>query len=484
VTSSTAERWTARVHHAVGLGLGLSLLYLSVGQMTGGELRVGAAAVRITPPVGMPMAGYFYDRAAEGVHDDLQAKALVFSLDGAKATMIACDMESIPRPIIEEARRLIEQSTGIAASRIMISATHAHTGPLMPGRNRASNPGGEMGRIAHRYAAGLPALIAESAQRANAALRPATLSAGKGSEPALTFNRRFFMTDGTVGWNPGKLNPKIVKPVGPIDPEVAVAYVETADNKPLATYVNYAMHLDTVGGTSFSADYPYTLAQILGKVKGPEMLTMFTIACAGDLNHLNVKIKDPQQGNAEAARIGTVLAGEVLKVYTRLQAVVPSTLSVRSQVVKLPLAPVSPEELPKAQAVAAKYGTAEYGKEDKVSFLDVVRAFKVIDVLSHNGMPIEAEVQVIALGDQVAWVSLPGEIFNELGTAIKKASPFPNTILVEQANDSIGYVPTRAAYAQGNYEAVTTRCAAGSGEMLVDAAVRLLQASYPQEPRR
>jgi hypothetical protein len=31
------------------------------------ELRVGAAAVPITPPVGIPMAGYYSERGAKGV---------------------------------------------------------------------------------------------------------------------------------------------------------------------------------------------------------------------------------------------------------------------------------------------------------------------------------------------------------------------------------------------------------------------------------
>jgi hypothetical protein len=84
-------------------------------------------------------------------------------------------------------------------------------------------------------------------------------------------------------------------------------------------------------------------------------------------------------------------------------------------------------------------------------------------------------VQVITLGDEVAWVSLPGEIFVELGLAIKRASPFRYTMIAELANGSIGYIPNRAAYPQGNYEVVSARCAEGSGELLVDAAVRLLK---------
>ena len=71
-------------------------------------------------------------------------------------------------------------------------------------------------------------------------------------------------------------------------------------------------------------------------------------------------------------------------------------------------------------------------------------------------------MQVVALGDDVAWVSLPGEIFVELGLAIKQDSPFPHTIIAELANGSIGYIPARRAYAQGNYEVVSARCAEGS----------------------
>jgi neutral ceramidase len=89
-------------------------------------------------------------------------------------------------------------------------------------------------------------------------------------------------------------------------------------------------------------------------------------------------------------------------------------------------------------------------------------------------------VQVIALGNEVAWVSLPGEIFTELGLAIKLDSPFPHTIIAELANGSIGYIPSRRAYEQGNYEVVSARCAQGSGERLVDAAVKMLKALHAE----
>jgi hypothetical protein len=110
-----------------------------------------------------------------------------------------------------------------------------------------------------------------------------------------------------------------------------------------------------------------------------------------------------------------------------------------------------------------------------VPFLEQVNAFKVLDVDARHGQPHEVEVQVVALGREVAWVSLPGEIFAELGLALKQDSPFPHTIIAELANGSVGYIPARRAFAQGNYEVVSTRCAEGSGELLVSTAVRLLK---------
>ncbi len=106
--------------------------------------------------------------------------------------------------------------------------------------------------------------------------------------------------------------------------------------------------------------------------------------------------------------------------------------------------------------------------------MKLVRSLRVQEVAARGGKPYRVEVQVIALGKDVAWVSLPGEIFVELGLAIKKRSPFPHTFLVELANESVGYVPDRRSYAEGNYEPESARCGAGSGEKLVEAAVKLL----------
>jgi hypothetical protein len=167
-----------------------------------------------------------------------------------------------------------------------------------------------------------------------------------------------------------------------------------------------------------------------------------------------------------------VLAGNVFKAYTRLQSLEPQTLRMRSEMIKLALPELKPGDVEAARAIAARVGTTNTPK-----FLEQVNAFKVLDVAAREGKPQEVEVQVIALGDDLAWVSLPGEIFVELGLEIKKKSPFRHTLIAELANGAIGYIPNKKAYDEGNYEPVSARCAKGSGELLVESALKLLRAA-------
>jgi neutral ceramidase len=441
------------------------------------ELRAGAAAVKITPPKGAPLAGYYYNRAAEGVHDDLYAKALVLEQEGTRVAFVVCDLISLSRPIVEEARKLASEAAGVRGENVMMSATHSHTGPVLRGGSTRNAAQGGEEDVAVKYAEELPKLIAESLKLAAERLTNAIVSAAIGYEDGLSFNRRYFMKDGTVAWNPGKLNTNIVRAAGPIDPDLGVLLIQTPDAKAsIATYVNFAMHPDTVGGLQISADYPYTLSRFLSEYQGTEMLTVFANGACGNINHVDVKWKDPQKGHHEAARIGTILAANVLQAYKKAQPV-SGLLRARSEIVKLPLPIVSEAEIEEARRIARIPADA---KTPQPKFLERVKAYKVLDVMARDGKPHEVEVQVIALGDEVAWVSLPGEIFTELGLAIKKASPFRCTFIAELANGSVGYIPNREAYAQGAYEVVSSRCAEGSGELLVQSAIHQFKALHKE----
>ncbi len=454
------------------------LFTAAVASAHSAELKLGATTVPINPPPGLGLAGYYHERGNEGVLDDIAAKAVVLDDGSTRAAIVVCDLISMPKWIVTDARELVEKRTGIPGGNVMIAATHTHTAPVLFrewSRDETDGGGIEASKI---YSRTLPKLIADAVAAANEKRQLARVSAGREREAQLANNRRYWMRDGSVGWNPGKLNPQIVRPAGPIDPEVGVFFAETAAAKPapLLTFVNYAMHPDTTGGTRISADYPGALARALALYQGPDMLTIFANGTCGNINHTDVHWAGAQGSPREAARLGTVLAAAVFKAYPRLQPLTNAgALRVRSEIVKLPLPAFTPGQLEEARADVR---TAKDNTRD--GFMKLVRAHRVLDTAAREGRPQEVEMQVIALGRDVAWVAWPGEIFVELGLSVKAGSPFAHTYNVELANGTIGYIPNKSAYPEGNYEVESARVAEGSGEMLVTSALRLLAALFDE----
>lgn len=450
------------------LCIGFAMLCCTAPNATAGDLQIGAAVVKITPPEGTPLAGYYSARGAKNVLDDLYSKALVLEQDGVKVALVVCDLVTLPRRTVVDARKRIEKQTGIPAAHVMISATHTHTGPVIVRDSPRDDIDGSNSDLGRRYSEALPEMIGRSVADANARLAAARLSAAIGREEHISFNRRFVMNDNTVSWNPRKRHPDIARPAGPIDPDVGIVAFDTPKGKPLAMYLNFAMHPDTVGGEMISADFPGVLARLLADCRDPALVTVFANGCCGNINHRNIAWLDPQKGPHEARRLGTILAGAVGRAVPQLTPPKGRGLKARSAMLSLPLAPITPADVELAKEVIRRF------REPKTTFLEKVKAYQVLDVAARNGKPLEVEVQVIAFADEVAWVSLPGEIFVELGLAIKQASPYRYTFLAELANGSIGYIPNELAYREGNYEVVSARCAAGSGEKLVTTARKLL----------
>lgn len=457
-----------RIRNSMNLFTTILLFYVAL--CPAASLRVGVAAVNIDPSNGTPMAGYYSARGSESVLDSIHAKTAVFDDGKTQVAMIGCDLLGIPDAVVTQARAEIEKTTGIPGSHVMIWATHTHTGPSLVKDLADEDFYGNASEPAKTYTNSLPAKLAQAVVEARGKRIDAEIFFARESESRLSFCRRYWMKDGTVGWNPGKSNPNTIRPVGPIDPEVAIVYARTADDKPLLSFVNFAMHTDTTGGNRISADYPGALSRRLADYKGPDMLTLFANGTCGDINHLNVNWPNRQQGPQEANRLGTILAASVFKAWMDLRPVGDTSLRVRKQVLELSLPPVTERQIAQAEAVK-KQG-------DQAKFMDQVLAYKTLDIAARKGKPIEAEVQVITMGSDLAWVALPGEVFVALGLSIKASSPFKQTHVIELANGSIGYIPSRSAYAEGNYEVVSSRCAEGSGEMLVSAAIKMLGEVY------
>ncbi len=458
----------------------LYLLQFAVLSAAASQLEAGVAVVDITPPVGYRMSGYFHERCSTGVHDPLKAKAIVLEQGGRRAALVFVDLIGVTRGVVSDARKQATEATGIPSSNILVAATHSHTGPLYFGPLRdhwhrlAVEEKGDDPAEKADYRDELTGKIARAVEIAAGDTRPVSLMAGMLEQIGLSFNRRFHMKGGgPVRFNPGKLNPDILRPAGPIDPDLGVILARYADGKdpdaPDFSLSVFALHLDTVGGTEFSADYPYHTEKTLQQRFGNGFVSMFGTGPCGDINHIDVSHGRRQKGQEEAVRIGGAIGKTILDNIEKLRPVDAPSLAVRSAMVDVPLQEYTAEDLDAARKLLVK------STKTDVPFLERVAASKVLKLHARKTRTLPMEVQVFRLSENVAIVGLPGEIFVELGLAIKKASPFSKTMVVELANDAPAYIPTEKAFKEGSYETVNCIIAPGGGEKLVDKAVELLQ---------
>lgn len=463
------------------------------------ELRVGAAEVEITPPVGFPMAGYYHERLATGAKDPLKAKALVFRDGETRAAVVACDLTGIATDLTAEVRERIARATGIPGEAVTVCGTHSHTAPDY-GRDlyeHVSELRGGTPPAQPRYTATLIEAIAKAVIDADRAAVPAVLSRAEViQETPVSFNRRFVMRDGTVKTWQSHANPEVVRAAGPIDPAVGVVVARpAAGGAPLATFTNFALHLDTVGGLEWSADYPYFIEESVRGALGNGVVSVFGLGCCGDINHSNPRSTVRNKTDF----IGKALGATVVGALPRVRPVKNPRLRSFSETVLLPLQAPSVAEVQAARGLL----TAVQGGQN-AEFFAQVTAYKQVMIdqlrekqpteapgrwlkwgLTHRlagvGDALPVEVRVIALADDLALVFLPGEVFVELGLAIRQGSPFDQTLVVELSNavETI-YIPNRGAYAQGGYEVTNSALQPGGGEMLVEAALRLLAKAAQQ----
>ncbi len=440
-------------------------------------LRGGVATVDITPPIGYRMSGYFFERLSTGVSNPLQAKALVLEEGGEWLALVSCDLIGIPREASDRVRKEAAKQSGIPAMNILIHATHSHTGPLYWGalRNylheRAVEKEGSDPCEKEDYPGELVAKLVEAIQQAKQKMLPMRIEAGVAEQQGLSFNRRFHMKDGTVRFNPGVLNPEIEKAAGPIDPEIGIVFFrDVSTGTARAGLVNFALHLDTVGGTEYAADYPYYLEKALREKHGKNFVLLYGTGTCGDINHIDVMRKE----RLKAEYIGNTLGKTVNASSDQLKPQMRPMLGVRNQVLQAPLQQFDSAKIEWAKENIQKVGTQE------LSFLQQVEAYKILACQMRGGKAMPLEVQVFRLSDEAAVVGLPGEVFVDLGLAIKKASPFPVTLVIELCQDCPGYIPTTKAFAEGSYETVNSRIAPGGGEVMAKTAIRLLKDLKPQ----
>lgn len=439
------------------------------------DLLVGIAQVDYTPRVGLPLMGNFRtDYAARGVHDPLYAKAIVFQDPaGRHIAIVSVDICMLDRGNVAFMRDYIAARSPLKPQEILITATHTHSAPAPM----------VLGSLPKCEDVDIEAFLSAASQAVVLAckdLRPAQLAVGQVEERRVSFNRRLLCRDGQTHMNWEGLDPAfVVEPRAPIDPRMTTLAV-IRDEQPVAALVNFGLHPAILAGDNwlYSADFPGYLCEAMTRLRGPDFVTMFVNGPCGDVNHLDYS--DPLQGRGYqmTQRLGYLLA---VSAQEALQGSVPvegPAIGLSHERVGLPRLRISEDEIAWCRKVIAEADRG--GSPGQVDGLpDEFYARTRVKMHAAQHTDDQVEVMAIRIGD-VGIVGLPGEILCELGMGLVSRSPAKRTLVIELANDAIGYIPTREAYPHGGYEVTpgATLYQPGCGERLVDSAVRQLTALF------
>jgi len=432
-------------------------------------IRAGFAEKVITPPVGVYLAGYFHDRIAERVRDDLYVKAAVFEAGGQRVAIVACDLAHVGREIVHDAKHRVYESIGIPPESVIISATHTHTGPEILERSRSP--------VDSKYVAALGPAIAAVVEEAAGQMFPAQLRPNTGCEEELSFNRLLRMRDGSdqFGWDG---DPKEVAGVaGPIDPEMVVLGIYDQESNLRGLLLNFALHVDVIGGGSadfISADWPGELARTVNAIYGEGVTTLFLQGTCGDINHCTHHATELPTGlEPKAIQLGRALGAVAVNAVEKAEPACDETIDSLLRTLEIPYYEVDEDLRKRVEQLKKKSPINDFEK-----FL-----IEVVEVWPHDGDLAEVPIQAVRLGP-LGMAVLPGEVFVHWGLTIKKWSPAPYSMVVELANDTFGYTPTIEQAERGGYGAMpilSRQLEASAGRIMSDEVLRMMNQLWKPE---
>jgi len=441
-------------------------------QSSSSPLLLGHARAEITPPLGLPMAGYAWRKndGCTAVDDPLYADACLLQQGETRFLLITTDLCSVDENWSAPLRERIAASTGISPQNIVITASHTHFGPKM-----MSKPISDAHQAWQEETWNKLHDIAFAASTGD--LQPVSLRWAISDFSQIAFNRRPVRPDGTccTTYNlpPSEENLRF----RPIDPKQTVLRFDNAAGTPVLLLVSTPMHA-VVGGTNpfaISADYPGVLRSCLEEVYHTPL--MFLAGTAGNV----VPIK---RGPGMRRIIGGYLAGAAVKAIESAPkaAAGEGRLGVVSHRFALPAAKrLSEEEM--RQAIAQAQEQLAQCRAAGASPWEIARAeYRVqraegllqLTLRRGQGTTIPWEITVLAF-DRLSLAFLPGEILAETGLQIQARSPFDTTVVASLANLCPGYLATRNTLWEGGYEGSFTQVYSEESELhAVDTAIKLL----------
>lgn len=450
------------------LASSLCLLAQGTGSGMGAkEFRAGASTSNITPRLGQGIVGGFgTPPTATHVHDQLHARTLALDDGTTQLVFVVVDNVAIKREVFDEAKKRIQEKTGLPASNILMSATHTHSCVGAGGGPTGDELGWcdwDYGKALVGYQVFLAERIVDGVLVALNNLEPARIGWGAGEVPQHLFNRRWKMKEAvmnpfgemeSVRMNPGIGNPNLLEPAGSTDPEVSFLSVQSKDGRPIALLGNYSLHY--VGGVPrghLSADYFGYFADRIQELLGadrqePPFVGIMSNGTSGDVNNINFGGPPEKYPPYEKMKlVADDVAKEVWRVYKTVQHQDWVKLQAGQSELTLAVRQPTPQMLANAEKILARPET------EQPLFHGLEREFAKSIFQMEEEYPDEVDVIIQAFrigGLNVA--AIPFEVFTETGIEIKKKTPGDRTFTISLANGWGGYLPTPEQHEMGGYE--------------------------------
>lgn len=436
----------------------------SNGATTG--LQVGYGRELIMPETEIPMGGYgnSEERISTGFMNYLYGTCIAMTEGEETVLLFSQDLVRSYEPWTQAVREKITAELGIPGDRIMLSATHTHSGP----ENTSSDL-----RVVQYQELYVDAML-NAAKAALADRAPATLYGAKTETENMTFVRHYLLSDGSyLGDNFGSMaGNTIVDYATKADTEMQLVKFDRDGDKQDILLMNFQAHPCKIGSsanTLLSADFIGSTRDAFEKET--DMLFVYFTGATGNQNPTS---RMSQSNTMDLQTYGQTLAqyaidalpgmtkleGEGIKA-TQVQFEYAMNhrnedkLTEAKEIVSLKKAGGDPT------ALIEQYGLSSYSEASNV----IQRAKRpATGTMELNAFYVAG----------MAFITAPYEMFSDNGLYIKENSPFEMTVLCTNANSWNSYCATEAAYDYMSYESSSGHFAKGCAEACQDQFIEML----------
>ncbi len=391
-------------------------------------IKVGVSKEKISPKMGTLLAGYPWERRANGIADDLDVSVIALKNEKEKALLISATLTEVYLPILEEIKAEIDKRFGVKT--VIFCSTHTHSGPVL-----FDLAGWGSADIEYKDTVLLPkTLIAVETALSN--MQNAKVGVGC-TDSLVGVNRREIRADGKVylGENPD----------GIMDTKMYVVSFVSENNQPICNLVHYAAHGTCVTVPDdlwVTRDWPGVMVDMLEDKSGA--VSVFFNGAEGDIAPRKIP---GMTYNLEMMReVGKKAGNDAIRAYNSILEYKDVDLKTVFGTVKLSYDELISEEV--ALEELNKLGDDLDGEHqlEKQKWLDVINAHK-----QEKKTHMSFEQVVLSVGD-VAFVPFPFEPFTEIAVNLAKQSPFKYTLSLSNANGCNGYLPSSTEIPKGGYE--------------------------------